>query len=461
MQAKAFQSSTRAPRAAARVEKSSRVDSHCACASDPENTLSRVDALHRRLRSEVDASDPLMLRALRGEVVERPPVWMMRQAGRYMKVYQELVKKHPTFRERSERVDLSVEITLQPWHAFKPDGVVLFSDILTPLSGMNIPFDIGQGNGPVIFEPIRTMEQVKKVTKLNPKESCPFVGESLCLVAATVEKVTKLNPEESCPFVGESLCQVAATVDKVTKLNPEESCPFVGESLRQVAATVGNTAAVLGFVGAPWTLATYIVEGGSSKNFAHIKKMAFSDPTALHALLEKLTDNITEYCRYQADSGAQVIQIFDSWASELAPQDFEVFAGPYIKRIISDFKSTHPHVPIILYISGGGGLLERMADCKPDCISLDQSVDLIDGINSPIFLNFKYVFLCSREQHGRPGVLFVTRSHLRARDPDNIRQAKSMGVRHVMNLGHGVLPGTPEENVAHFFEVAKTAHERM
>eukprot|EP00967_Tisochrysis_lutea_P139919 scaffold254808_cov26-Tisochrysis_lutea.AAC.1 len=122
--------------------------------------------------SAAPSNDPLMLRALRGEAVERPPVWMMRQAGRYMKVYQELVKKHPSFRERSERVDLSVEITLQPWHAFKPDGVVLFSDILTPLpgvtdsalpectylAGMNISFDIGQGTGPVIYEPIRTME---------------------------------------------------------------------------------------------------------------------------------------------------------------------------------------------------------------------------------------------------------------------------------------------------------------
>lgn len=100
----------------------------------------------------------------------------------------------------------------------------------------------------------------------------------------------------------------------------------------------------------------------------------------LHALLDKLANNVTEYCRYQADSGAQVIQIFDSWASELMPQDYEVFAGQYTKRIIDSFRATHPHVPIILYISGGGGLLERMAACGPDCISIDQSVDIVDGI---------------------------------------------------------------------------------
>lgn len=369
----------------------------------------RMEAMSRSGRRTIVAqaakpassADPLMLRALRGEAVERPPVWMMRQAGRYMKVYQDLVKKHPTFRERSERVDLSVEITLQPWRAFKPDGVVLFSDILTPLSGMNIPFDIGSGHGPVIFEPIRTMEQVKKVTKL-----------------------------------------VA-----------EESCPFVGESLRQVADAVGNSAAVLGFVGAPFTLATYIVEGGSSKNYAHIKRLAFGTPEVLHALLDKLADNVADYCRYQADNGAQAIQIFDSWASQLMPQDFEVFSGPYIKKVIDSFRKTHPHVPIILYISGGGGLLECMAACNPDCISIDQSVDIVDGIKR---VGTKFAIQGNMD----PGVLFGTKDVIEARVMDVINKARSQGVRHVMNLGHGVLPGTPEENVACYFEVARTAHQR-
>ncbi|KAG1666180.1 hypothetical protein FOA52_012027 [Chlamydomonas sp. UWO 241] len=347
-----------------------------------------------------DPSAPLMLRALRGEEVERPPVWMMRQAGRYMKVYQDLVKKYPTFRERSERVDLSVEITLQPWHAFKPDGVVLFSDILTPLAGMNIGFDFNS-RGPVIADPIRTMEQVKKVSKLNP----------------------------------------------------DEAVPFVGEALRQVSAEVGNGAAVLGFVGAPFTLASYIVEGGSSKNFENIKRMAFSTPDTLHALLDKLADNVADYCRYQADNGAQVIQIFDSWASQLMPQDFDIFAGPYIKKVIDSFKKTHPHVPIILYISGGGGLLERMAECKPDCISIDQSVDLVDGIKR-IGKDFAI------QGNMDPGVLFGSKETIEERVMDVVNKARSQGVRHVMNLGHGVLPGTPEENVKHYFEIARTAHQR-
>ncbi|KAF6259912.1 uroporphyrinogen-iii decarboxylase [Scenedesmus sp. NREL 46B-D3] len=348
------------------------------------------------------AAEPLMMRALRGDAVERPPVWMMRQAGRYMKVYQDLCKKHTTFRERSENVNLAVEISLQPWLAFKPDGVILFSDILTPLTGMNIPFDITAGKGPVIAEPIRTLEQVKQVTKLDA----------------------------------------------------EGACPFVGESLRILRKEVGNEAAVLGFVGAPFTLATYIVEGGSSKSFAHIKKMAFASPEVLHALLDKLADNVADYVRYQADAGAQVVQIFDSWASHLSPQDFDVFSGPYIKKVIDSVKKTHPSLPIILYISGSGGLMERMAAANPDIISIDQSVDIVDGIKR-VGSGFAI------QGNMDPGVLFGSKDVIEARVLDTIRRAKSQGVRHIMNLGHGVLPGTPEENVAHYFEVARTAHERL
>ena len=159
-------------------------------------------------------NDPLMLRAIRGEKVERPPIWMMRQAGRYMKIYQDLCKRHPTFRERSEKVDLAVEISLQPWEAFQPDGVILFSDILTPLSGMNIPFDIVKGTGPIIMNPVRSMEDVKTINALEPEKSVPFVGEALGL-------------------------------------------------LRQ---EVGNNAAVLGFVGAPFTLACLLYTSPSPRD---------------------------------------------------------------------------------------------------------------------------------------------------------------------------------------------------
>ncbi|GAB4821339.1 hypothetical protein N2152v2_008385 [Parachlorella kessleri] len=400
---------------------------------------------------------PLMLRALKGESVERPPVWMMRQAGRYMKVYQELCKKHTTFRERSENVDIAqqggrimpalcsrwmaargwalrqgvVEVSLQPWRAFQPDGVILFSDILTPIAGMNIPFDITAGKGPVIFDPIRTMDQVKAVTPLVPQESVPFVGEAL----------TQLRQE------------------------------------------VGSQSTVLGFVGAPFTLATYIVEGGMSKNYTHIKKLMFSEPLVLHGLLQKLADSVVTYIKYQgigglglksagqgyeeslvllagkqaavtADAGAQAVQIFDSWAANLSPMDFDVFAGPYLHYIIKEAKEQCPDLPIILYISGSGALLERMAACNPDIISLCNTVDMTEGI-ARCGSQFAY------QGNMDPGVLFGSHETIEARVIDTVQKAKAAGVRHVMNLGHGVMQGTPEDHVRHFFEVAKTVHQRL
>ena len=317
-----------------------------------------------------------------------------------MKVYQELCKKHPTFRERSENADLAVEVSLQPWRAFKPDGVILFSDILTPLTGMGITFDILAGSGPVIHEPIRTMEQVKQLR--------PLVGE--------------------------------------------EATPYVGAALRALRQEVGSASTVLGFVGAPFTLATYIVEGGSSKNYTHIKKLAFGDPATLHALLSHLAGGIADYIRYQADAGAQAVQIFDSWAAELAPQDFDVFAGPYIKQIIADVKKTHPDLQIILYIANSGGIMERMAVCAPDVISVDQRVDMGDA-RSRIGPGFAV------QGNMDPGVLFGSREAIEARVIETVKSAQ--GARHIMNLGHGVLVGTPEDSVAHFFEVAKSVHERM
>lgn len=339
---------------------------------------------------------PLMLRALRGDTIERPPVWMMRQAGRYMKVYQDLCKTHKTFRERSENVDVAVEVSLQPWRAFQPDGVILFSDILTPITGMSIPFDIVAGKGPVIFDPIRT----------------------------------------------------TAAVDKVTPLVPEECVPFVGEALRQLRAEVGTASTVMGFVGAPFTLATYIVEGGMSKNYTHIKRLMFTDPAVLHGLLQKLADAVVTYIKYQADAGAQVVQIFDSWAAQLSPQDFDVFAGPYLHYIVKEAKKACPDLPIILYISNSGALVERMAAVGPDILSLCHTVDLNEAVEraGPQF---------AYQGNMDSGVLFGSKEVITQRVQQNAQQARDAGVRHIMNLGHGVMQGTPEENVAHFFEVAK------
>ncbi|CAM8910295.1 unnamed protein product [Rhodiola kirilowii] len=342
----------------------------------------------------VGAAEPLLLSAVRGDDVERPPVWLMRQAGRYMKSYQTLCEKHPSFRERSENVDLVVEISLQPWKVFKPDGVILFSDILTPLSGMNIPFDIVKGKGPIIFNPLHS----------------------------------------------------SADVEQVVEFVPEEFVPYVGEALTILRKEVNNEAAVLGFVGAPFTLASYVVEGGSSKHFSKIKRMAFSEPKVLHALLQKFTTSMAKYIQYQADKGAQAVQIFDSWATELSPVDFEEFSLPYLKQIVDTVKQTHPNLPLILYASGSGGLLERLALTGVDVVSLDWTVDMAEGrrrLGTDIAV----------QGNVDPGVLFGSKDFITSRINDTVKKA-GRG-KHILNLGHGIVVGTPEENVAHFFEVAK------
>ncbi len=340
---------------------------------------------------------PLLLRAARGESVSRTPVWMMRQAGRYMKVYRELREKYPSFRERSENPALSYEISMQPFHEFQPDGVILFSDILTPLPGMGIDFDIVESKGPIINNPIRTIQQIEDLSTLEPKESLPFVGEVL----------------------------------------------------NQLRKSVGNKAAVLGFVGAPWTLAAYVVEGKSSKNYSVIKAMAFREPQMLHKLLNHFAESIAKYLKYQIDSGAQVVQMFDSWAGQLSPTDYDTFAAPYQKKVVDLVKATHPDTPMILYISGSAGVIERMAATGVDIISLDWTVDMAEG--------------CARlpkdigiQGNVDPGILFGSSDMIKERIIDTVLKAK--GRKHILNLGHGILPGTPEENARTFFEAGKNVN---
>lgn len=339
---------------------------------------------------------PRLLRAARGEEVDRPPVWMMRQAGRYMKAYRELRQQYPSFRDRSEKTDLAMEISLQPFRAFAPDGVILFSDILTPLPGIGIPFDIIESRGPVIDPPIRTLEQVQQLRPLEPESSLPFIREIL-------------------------------------------------QGLRQ---EVGDRATVLGFVGAPWTLAAYAIEGKSSKDYALIKGMAFSEPQILHTFLSHLADAIATYVRYQIDSGAQVVQLFDSWAGQLSPQDYEIFALPYQQQVVRQVKATHPDTPLILYISGSAGILERMPLSGVDVVSLDWMVDMAEA-------RTRLGAAVAVQGNMDPGVLFGAQDVIRDRILDTLRKAGDRG--HIMNLGHGVLPTTPEANVKLFFETVQQA----
>jgi uroporphyrinogen decarboxylase len=320
---------------------------------------------------------------------------MMRQAGRYMKAYRDLRDKYPAFRDRSEKIELAIEISLQPFKAFAPDGVILFSDILTPLPGIGIDFDIIESKGPIIDPPIRTQAQI----------------------------------------------------DALHPLNPAESLPFIRTILQSLRSEVGNKATVLGFVGAPWTLAAYAIEGKSSKDYTVIKSMAFTEPAILHQFLGKLAEAIATYVRYQIDSGAQVVQMFDSWAGQLSPQDYETFALPYQQQVFQQVKATHPDTPLILYINGSAGLLERMSKSGANIVSVDWTVDMAEArqrLGSGIGV----------QGNLDPCALFGSKEFIRDRILETVRKAGKGG--HILNLGHGVLPPTPEENVAFFFETAKS-----
>lgn len=284
-------------------------------------------------------------------------------------------------------------ISLQPWRAYGVDGCILFSDILTPLPGMGIDFDITEKEGPKM-----------------------------------------------------ATWTTMADVDKIKLINPYKATPFVAEALKNLRNEVKNKATVLGFVGLPYTLATYMVEGGSSKEFKEIKSLSYQNPKVLHAMLDKLADNIGDYAVFQIDCGAQVIQLFDSWAGNLSPLDYDTFAAPYQRKVIEKIKKAHPNVPTIMYINKSGALLERMAATGIDIISLDWTVKIEEarlriGNNIGIQGNMD------------PMILFAPKEIIKLRAEEILRAGG--GRNHVMNLGHGIDAGTSMENAKFFVDTVK------
>ncbi|MBI4715396.1 MAG: uroporphyrinogen decarboxylase, partial [Nitrospirae bacterium] len=264
------------------------------------------------------------LRACRKEAVDYTPVWIMRQAGRYMKEYRAL-------RERADVLtlcktpELATEATLLPVELIGVDAAILFSDILIPVEAMGIPVEFTEKRGPVFPEPIRTAAQVSAL---------------------------------AVPI-------------------PEEKTPFVMEAIRQVRRELKDRVPLIGFAGAPYTLATYVIEGETSRNFHRIKQWMYREPALLHALLEKLTETVSLYLQAQLDAGTHAVQIFDTWAGMLSPDEYKEFALPYTRRIIQCLRTSDG--PVILYINGGGTLLELMADSGADVIGLDWRIDIADA----------------------------------------------------------------------------------
>ncbi|EKX55115.1 plastid Uroporphyrinogen decarboxylase [Guillardia theta CCMP2712] len=346
------------------------------------------------LKLKMQASDhDILLRVARGEEANRAPVWLMRQAGRYMKAFREYSDKYP-FRQRSETPEIAIELSLQPWKAFGTDGVIMFSDILTPLPSMGIEFDVVKGSGPVIFDPIRSMDQIKSLKPID---------------------------------------------------DPDASVPFLREILQSLRKETDGKTTLLGFVGSPFTLAAYSVEGKADKNCFQTKKMMYNQPEILHAFLDHIAENIAAYAIHQIDCGAQVLQVFESWAHHLSPEDFLIFGKPYADKAISLIKQKHPNVPIIYFANGGSSYLELQRDMKADMICVDWKIDMATARKTlgdkPISGNVDPLILMGKESKIREAVR------------DCVHKAR--GVPHILNLGHGVIQPTPESAVAAFVDEAK------
>lgn len=345
----------------------------------------------------------ILIRSARGEVTERTPVWLMRQAGRYMADFRQYSDKYP-FRERSETPAMATELSLQCHRAYGMDGIIMFSDILTPLPTLGIEFDVVKGIGPIISTEVRSDEDV---AKLKNAEDVDF--------------------DETVPFIREILGTLAKEAEEA------------------------NTS-LIGFVGAPFTLASYTIEGKSSKNCLDTKKMMMADDTgdskAMTVFLDKLANMIGNYACHQIECGAQVIQIFESWAHQLSPSQFVQFAKPAAQKAIQIVKEKHPDVPVIYFANGGSSYLELQRDMGCDMIAVDWSVDMAEarrilGPDIPISGNVD------------PTILFGTKEQIEQAVRECIDKAGGPGNKHLLNLGHGVMQGTPEEAVGWLVDECK------
>jgi len=319
------------------------------------------------------------LKACRGEATDYTPIWMMRQAGRYLPQYQ-AVRRSRTFLELCKSPELCVEVTLQPIDILDMDAAILFSDILIPMEAMGLTLEFHEGKGPVFPQTVRSVSDVERLIVPDPEETMGFVMETIRL----------LRQELKVPLIG--------------------------------------------FAGAPFTCATYLIEGGSSKVFWETKKMMFTAPELFHALMEKITRCTTAYLLAQAQAGAQALQLFDSWAGILAPTDFETYVFGYVKRIIKELQPTG--LPIIYFANNGATLIDYSAASGADVIGLDWRINIGDAI--------KRVGDKAVQGNLDPLALLLPEDQLRARIKrllDDAREARG----HIFNLGHGIHQFTPPE----------------
>jgi uroporphyrinogen decarboxylase len=319
------------------------------------------------------------LRACQGKSVDYTPIWIMRQAGRYLPQYQKLRSK-VDFLTLCKTPELAAEVTLQPVDILGVDAAILFSDILIPAEALGMTLRFYEKKGPVLSKPVRTMKDAEKLRVFDPEESVSFVLETI--------KILRKELSRKVPLIG--------------------------------------------FSGSPFTLATYMIEGGSSKNFVNTKTMMFSSPDVYHALIRKLTDTTVLYLSAQIEAGAQAVQIFDSWAGALAPDDYKFYSYPYVKEIVKKLRPLG--VPIIYFVNNCAGLLEQARTTGADVIGIDWRIDMGKAISR---LGTKV----SVQGNLDPCALFSSRELIRKKASEILQKGnKARG--HIFNLGHGILPPT-------------------
>ncbi len=328
--------------------------------------------------------EPRFLKACRRQPVDCTPVWMMRQAGRYMKEYRELRQRYSML-EVCKNPELSLQVTMQPIQRFNLDAAIIFADILLPLEGMGVGFGFQPDHGPVIHQPLRDVRAMAKVRVCDPQQSLGFVLQALRLVRAELDA----------------------------------------------------SIALIGFAGAPFTLASYMIEGGHSRNFLHTKRLMYEHPQAWQGLMEKVAETTADYLRAQAEAGAQALQLFDSWVGCLSPGDYDAYVFPHVQSIFSRLSTLN--IPLIYFGTGTATLLPRFKQCGATVIGVDwrvplrQAFDLLgDGLAIQGNLD--------------PVALFAPRNLL-LNKVDQLLDEAAGRPGHIFNLGHGILPATPVENV--------------
>lgn len=330
------------------------------------------------------------LKACRRESVDATPLWLMRQAGRYMVEYRELRKSYGIL-DIIKTPELAREVTMQPINAFDLDSAIIFADILPPLEAMGLNLEFVKGEGPVLHNPIRTAADVEALNVIEPREALWFTPDAI-----------KLTREALDPL----------------------GIPIIG------------------FSGAPFTLAAYAVEGGGSKNHDKVKALMMGEPETWDKLMSKLAEVVGQYLLAQAEAGAQTLQLFDSWVGQLAPGDYRERVMPYSKRAIEIASAAG--VPIIHFGTNTNGMLEDIRDAGGDVIGVDWRIDIDEGAA-------RLGDSVAVQGNLDPVALFAPWDELEARAKDILDRMKGRN-GHIFNLGHGILPNTPVDNVKRLCE---------